>query len=313
MEPKRFTRCLAIVITCHALTGASASVRGPAEANPLRPPALRVAHARVPEMPALAPSEISQHYRIRIETDPARPVAGASARVTVWIADAQGRPVTTLQLHHERLVHFLVVSANLEEFHHLHAEDFGFLTDDAKRQGRFTFPVTFAHGGDYAVVLDFVDQGRTVHQGLRLKVDGPPQPATAWRLGRDRKADGLEVRLLTSPDAPEAGSEIEGVLVVSAGGGPVADLEPYLGAPAHLAIFGEGAATSAHLHGEAGAGGHDHGSHASAASPGALGPKIAFGYTFPEPGRYRMFVQFARRGTVYTVPFDVDVSARVGR
>jgi hypothetical protein len=171
--------------------------------------------------------------------------------------------------------------------------------------------VTFAHGGVYALAVDFVDRGKSVHQTLRLDVDGPPQPATAWRLGRDRKTEGLEVRLFTSPDDPEAGSNAEGILAVSAAGAPVKDLEPYLGAAAHLAIFREGATACAHLHGEAGAG-HDHAQGGPATAPGAVGPKISFDYTFPEPGRYRIFTQFARSGKVFTVPFDVQVGAATG-
>lgn len=312
MKPTRLLCCLTAV-TCFvgAASARDAGPRGPRASRPPRTGGVLVAHVHAPAIPELKPAEVERRYRIRLESAPARPVAGQEARLSVFVADAVGKPVTTLEVHHERLAHFIVVSANLEEFQHLHAEDFGLLTADAKSQGRFTFPVTFAHGGGYALAVDFVDQGKAVHQTLRLEVDGPPQPATVWRLSRDRTVDGLDVRLFLSPDNPEAETAAEGILAVSAAGAPVKDLGPYLGAPAHLAIFGEGASSAAHLHGEAGTG-HDHAQGGPVSAPSALGPNVSFGYAFPTEGRYRLFAQFARGGKVLTVPFDVEVGAAGG-
>jgi hypothetical protein len=42
----------------------------------------------------------------------------------------------------------------------------------------------------------------------------------------------------------------------------------------------------------------------------AYGPDISFTFTFPEPGRYRVWVQAERNFTVLTVPALVDVSGR---
>jgi hypothetical protein len=256
------------------------------------------------DQPPLSPREVAARYRIRVETEPARPVAGQETRVSVIIADASGRPVTTLQVHHERLAHFLVVSENLEEFHHLHAEDFGLLTAEAKTRGWFTFPVTFGSGGRYGLAADFMDRDREVHWSATLEVDGPAQGPTVWRLSRDRKADGLEARLITDPNPPVARKETEGILEIKSGGRLVGDLDLWLGALCHLAILGERLSSSAHEHG---------GDEAMARggmprpNPDYRGPRIYFGYEFPAPGRYRIFSQFERAGRVYTVPFDVEV------
>ena len=40
-----------------------------------------------------------------------------------------------------------------------------------------------------------------------------------------------------------------------------------------------------------------------------LPSEIGFPYVFPRPGRYRVFVQFKRRGKIETAAFDVKVAA----
>ncbi len=96
-------------------------------------------------------------------------------------------------------------------------------------------------------------------------------------------------------------------------GEAVRDLQPYLGAPAHVVILSEDAQSFAHTHGEqAGAGTDDHGGQASAedgghAAEGAgFGPEIAFHHTFPAPGLYKVWGQFqAHDGQVITADFVV--------
>lgn len=258
-------------------------------------------------LPYLSPAQVARAYRFRVETEPSPPVAGHETLVHVYVHTAGGQPVSTLHVHHERLAHFLIVSESLEEFHHLHAEDFGLLTEHALHEGRFSFPVVFGTGGRYLLALDAVDGMMGIHQDLELTVQGPPQGPTAWRMGRTRTSDGLEVRLVTTPWQAESGRMAVGTLHLTEGVVPVTDLRPYLGALAHLAIFLQGATASAHNHG----GGPEFAPFAGLQPvPNYGGPKIYFEHTFQEPGRYRIFSQFQRGDTVYTVPFDVEVTPR---
>jgi hypothetical protein len=45
---------------------------------------------------------------------------------------------------------------------------------------------------------------------------------------------------------------------------------------------------------------------------GALssGPVLTFGPVFPAPGRYKLWLQFQRKGKVVTAPFVIEVPAR---
>jgi len=255
-------------------------------------------------MPALSAREVAARYRFRVQTDPPTPRAGETTRITVYIEDAQGRPVSTLQVHHDRLAHFLVVSENLEEFHHLHPEDFGLLTPEAEKEARFSFPVTFGMGGRYLLAIDAVDAGRAIHKEIEIQVDGPPQPPTRWDFSNERRVGDLTCRLETSPARIETRNRVEATIAITRGGQPVTDLEPYLGVLTHLAIFRENASASAHTHGGGPEFAH---MHAHKAIPGYRGPKLYFGNEFSQPGRYRIFSQFRWAGRVYTVPFDVEV------
>ena len=73
-------------------------------------------------------------------------------------------------------------------------------------------------------------------------------------------------------------------------GAPVTDLEPYLGAPAHMLIVRADLTDAVHAHPEELATG---------------GPTVSFHPLVPSPGDYKVWVQFQRAGKVITVPFVV--------
>jgi hypothetical protein len=100
-------------------------------------------------------------------------------------------------------------------------------------------------------------------------------------------------------------------------GKPAADMQPYLGMAGHAAFVKADGSAFAHTHPE--------GSAAMAAMmlangessdmPGMdmsggdekISPNVDFPYGFPSAGRYRVFVQMKRGGTVETGVFDAEV------
>jgi hypothetical protein len=75
--------------------------------------------------------------------------------------------------------------------------------------------------------------------------------------------------------------------ITQADGTPAQGLEPYLGQPAHLIAIRQGDLAYAHLH------------------PQLMTGMMMFGTTMPQPGTYRLFLQFGHNGKVLTVPFTV--------
>ncbi|MGH3671653.1 MAG: hypothetical protein ACRDSH_13630, partial [Pseudonocardiaceae bacterium] len=122
--------------------------------------------------------------------------------------------------------------------------------------------------------------------GTAFTVPGPSAPAHPLPVPTpSTQVDGYT---LTLDGHAAAGAEGELTVTVTKAGQPVTDLQPYLDTYAHLTAFHEGDLAFAHLH-PTGAVNGDHG-----------GPRLSFHATLPEPGRYRMFLQFRTGGTLHT-------------
>jgi hypothetical protein len=103
--------------------------------------------------------------------------------------------------------------------------------------------------------------------------------------------------------------------IENAAGAPATDLEPYMGMAGHLVVVRDDCKVFAHLHpgwsapmatvelagGSSSMKSMEHMSHSAVAS------EIVFPYGFPTAGRYRLFVQVRRAGTVETGVFDAQV------
>jgi len=200
-----------------------------------------------------------------------------------------GAAVRSFTLLHERLLHLFVVSHDLSFFTHVHPE--------IERDGTFEQTITLPHAGAYRLIADFAPEGGApqllqktiVTAGYRgsLRAGAPPPVDTG-----DKTVDGTRVRFVASD--PIAGREqlLTFEIADASTGKPIADLEPFLGAPGHLLIVGSDLLTAAH-------------SHPVAELSGTNGPDVVFQVLFPRTGVYRLWVQFQRHGRVTTAPFTV--------
>ena len=83
-------------------------------------------------------------------------------------------------------------------------------------------------------------------------------------------------------------------MLTDADGGPVRDLEPWLGAMAHLILVHQDAETFAHAHPDD-------------REPGVgREGRIPFLVRLPKPGRYKGWLQFQRTGRVETIELAVE-------
>ena len=103
-------------------------------------------------------------------------------------------------------------------------------------------------------------------------------------------ANGLRVRLEAASSGMLKPTKLRFTFSDDRTGAPVTDLEPYLGASAHLLIVNADLSVAIHVHPE-----------------GALtaGPIIAFEPLLPVPGPYKLWIQVQRAGAVITVPFVI--------
>jgi Cu+-exporting ATPase len=242
--------------------------------------------------------------RVELTSEPAAPLPGQPVTLRYRVTDPQsGEPLTDLPIDHEQPMHLIAVSKDLEQFQHVHPE---VGTDDE------TYGVTteFPEAGTYVLYDEFVRNGQSVLDRRELPVGeaSDAKASLAPDLASKVVDGGVSVALL-APQAIRAGEEASFTFILDQGERSVNDLEPYLGAAAHVAVVSEDTEDFAHVHGKAEQGrgeGHE-GMGSMDSPPDTFGPEVGFHYTFPGAGLYKLWGQFSRGGRVITVPFVVEV------
>lgn len=250
-------------------------------------------------------------YEVAWSADPSPITAGVQSEFTTTITGPDGAPVDDLQETHERIVHNVFVSEDLQSFQQLHMEDFGAVGADDLRTATFHFPLTlpysgrtrvafdYAHENQYLQTLDWIDVAGDVPQ-----LDAPVEDDTSTRTVDD------VVATIEWTVPPIAGFDAAFVIhLQDLDGDDVTDVVPWLGVDAYAIATTFDLAWIGHTH--AWVPGMEN------AAPGAEmphlypGPDIELHTVYPTGGRYQMWVQFAREAAPsapYTVPFQFEVS-----
>jgi hypothetical protein len=181
---------------------------------------------------------------------------------------------------HERILHLFVVSRDLRYFAHVHPEE----------QPGGTFRLDHAlPPGEYMLIADFLPEGGTPQMVQKaIIVSGHPAPLPVLD-----ESNGLRVRMATDSLAPGREAQLTFTVEDGVTGKPVTDLEPYLGAPAHLLMVRDDLSDAVHGHPEEDQTG---------------GPTVSFHPVIPAEGAYRVWIQFQRAGRISTHVFDLSVA-----
>jgi len=204
---------------------------------------------------------------------------GVGETLAFRVVDSEGRTVADFDVEHERAMHVIAARHDLTGYQHVHPQQ----TED----GGWEVDVTFPDPGPHRVFADFSSGGESHTLGADVEVAGRYEP------------DELPAPALTATtaDGYEVALERDGRerrFTVVRGGGPVADVEPYLGARGHLVALSEGDLDFEHVHPK------------DAATEGR---EIRFDVALTEPGRYRLFLQFKHDGKVHTAAFTETVAS----
>jgi len=233
-------------------------------------------------------------YTLDFDVEPSTLQAGGQGSIHFRVLDPDGRIVRHLEVLHERVFHLFIVSYDLQHFAHVHPTQ--------RANGSLDVAVTFPRAGPYRLIADFLPTGglpqlvektfvTADYEGSLRPTDSPPVDAA------DKVANGTRVRLISPPSIAGREQLLTFELVDDKTGRPVDDLQPYLGASAHLLVV-SGEMTGA-FH-----------SHPAAEVSSAVGPDVVFQLTFGRPERYRLWFQFQRHGKVETVAFTLPVAER---
>jgi hypothetical protein len=232
-------------------------------------------------------------YRMDVAITPGPHGAGASAlRLTIRDPET-GRPVREFVETHERLLHLFIIDRSLEYFRHLHPLRVG--------PGVFALREPLP-AGEYVAIADFLPQGggtqmlqrAIVTPGYRGRMF-PATPALAPDDTDEKQDAGVRVRLQASGLRAGKEATLCFTLTDAATAQEVTDLEPFLGAPGHMLLVNADLTEADHAHPE---------------EATTTGPTITFQPLVPAAGRYKLWLQFQRRGVVATIPFVVSVEAR---
>jgi len=254
------------------------------------------------KVPSAGDSAFFPMGRGRLEVSASRPAIEAGRPIRFrFEARRGGERVRHFEHVHERPIHLLIASHDLAELEHIHPE--------LAEGDVYEVTHTFAHGGRYRMWADFSLPGEApAVESFDITVQGRARAQeVSFDRSLTRRRGALQVEL--THDAPlRAGCDIPMTLRLTGG----EELQPYLGAWAHVILVSRDVRTFAHVHpleaaGETASGGH---AHAAAGSPPG---EVRIMTSFPRAGRYRLWAQFQLSGEVVTLPFVLDVAPGAAR
>jgi hypothetical protein len=223
-------------------------------------------------------------------------VVGQRADVRIRLVKRDGSPVTPDDLVevHTRKIHLLINDRSLSDYHHEHPEP-------TEEKGEYRFSFTPAGPGSYRVWADVVPAASGVQEYVIAEI---PADTTARELS-DRKTvlstvvDGRTYTLAFRSSEIHAGQTVVGTIsIAGADAKPFTQLEPVMGAFAHIVGFNEDLKTVVHIH-------------PAGAEPKRLedrgGPAFAFKFYSATPGFMRLYGQVQINGTAQFAPFSLPV------
>lgn len=223
---------------------------------------------------------------------------GRKATVTVTLSKLDGTPITRrdlLTMHTEK-IHLLIVDPSLGDYHHEHPAPTG-------KAGEYQFSFTPNRPGPYRIFADVVPAETGVQEYVvgDIPAETQPQGIEDKQTRLTSEVDGFNFVLKF--DAPggrlKAGEPITGELTVLAPDAlPYKQLQPVMGAFAHLVAFNEDYKTVLHIHPEG----------AEPDRPEARGgPTLRFKLYAPVPGYYRLYAQTQIMDEAKFAPFNITV------
>ena len=209
----------------------------------------------------------------------------AGVRLRLAVQEPRRRSIVrSFAIVHERPLHLFVVGEGLEFFAHEHPVQ--------QPDGVFMIDLALPKAGSYMAIAEFLPEGGTPQTFQQMFTTGDVFARTAAPAvdTAPKSVDGVRVSLDASQVKAGEGRPLVVRIDHAATGAAVADLQPYLGAAAHLLIVPTDLTEAVH--------GHPDGQFVEAG--------ITFTPLIPRPGRYKAWVQFQRGGTVSTVSFVLE-------
>ena len=225
-------------------------------------------------------------------------VAGKTAETIVRLTGPGGKPVSLddLDVAHTEKIHLLIVNEALTDYHHEHP-----VGSDKPGEYRFKFKPRF--GGPYYVWADLLPLATKVQEYSKteVKVKGTPDKPRN-NTNTSAEVDGYKFTWTVEGNKPlrtGASAEVK-VRVTGPDGQPFKQLEPVMGAYAHMVAFPTNLESVTHV--------HPSGPEPTTNSERG-GPDLSFHVVPEQAGFHKFYLQTQIGGRDKFVAFGVDVAA----
>jgi hypothetical protein len=201
-------------------------------------------------------------------------------------------------------IHLILVRSDLDALIHRHPP--------VAASGRVSESVTFPAAGRYRLVVDAYPnlsgplRNFQLFRSIQVGTGSPAKPLPPFR--GEQTVDGFRVSLPGPPNLRAIQPALLSVSVTGPDGTP-ARFTPWYGALAHAIFFHAGNLDYFHTHvcAPAALGCTSTVGGASVTGQSSKPGKLRVGVLLPEPGRWRLFLQFRADGRVVTAPFTLRV------
>ncbi|PZP56517.1 MAG: hypothetical protein DI586_03475 [Micavibrio aeruginosavorus] len=233
---------------------------------------------------------------VKLALEPAAALeAGKTTQVTVKLnAATDGKPLTfdDLKEAHTKKLHLLVIDPSLSDYHHIHPVA-------GKNPGEYVFDFTPLKNDSYRVWADVIPVATDKQEYVQTDMGTPAKEKSGIDKSTNMTAtvDGYTFTLALDGE-PKAGAPVMGSVTVTKDGQPFTQLEPVMGAFAHVVGFTEDYNSVLHV--------HPMGQEPSSDTERG-GPKLEFHIEPEKPGFVKLFAQVRIGGKDIFAPFGVTV------
>lgn len=215
-------------------------------------------------------------YTIYFNQPTAKTGQEASLEFVITEKDS-GKPVTKLEIMHDKPIHLVLVRKDLKHFDHIHP---------ILKGNNWVVPYVFNAAGEYRLWVDFTKNGIQHIVDFDLSVSGKQEVEEQDRLY------GLKVDMQAPSKITTDNNVMLDFVVTDANGKAVPITEKFLAANAHLITIDESLQKFNHNHDM----NFDNDN------------VLSFTHMFSKAGRHKAWVQFSVNGQVRTASFDFSVS-----
>lgn len=240
---------------------------------------------------------LSNKYSVNLHFDSIVPEAGRKTMLNISVTEQSRTPVREFEFVHDKLMHLIIVGEDLSYFAHIHPTLVG-------TEGNFNIHHTFPESGIYKLWVDFKPKGgnQTLFTFIAdvkgLPTHNPEMPVYDGIYIKESSDSNYQITLKLPQEKLVAKKDMDITFnIYDAGGNPVMDLEPLMGAGGHSVIISSDIQEFLHVH------------PTEEVEPNWKGgPHISFRTSFPKPGLYKVWGQFQRNGKIIMADFILKIT-----